>query len=108
MNKAAMFIFMYVFWWTYALFLFDIYLGMGLLGHKVDVCLTSVDSAKQISKVVYQSIYMTICSIWELQLFHIFPLPTLGFNFGFGFHFSHSGGCAEGSHCDFDFDFPGE
>ena len=44
---------------------------MGLLGCKVDVCLTSVDTAKQISKELVP-VYMTICSIRELQLFHVF------------------------------------
>lgn len=47
MNKATM-------WDIYFLFLFDAYLGMGLLGCKVDVCLTSVDTAKKISRSLYQ------------------------------------------------------
>ena len=44
--KAAVHIFERAFWWTYALILLGIYLGVELLGHKTSVCLVLRDTGK--------------------------------------------------------------
>lgn len=72
----------HAFWWTYGHFLLETYLIMKFLGHRLCVYSASVDSAKQLFKVI-ALIYTPISHVWfsEFQLLHI--LPTLAIVFFF-------------------------
>ena len=98
--------------WTYTLFLFDAYLGMGLLGCKVDVCLTSETTTVFQSRKwntfniqYYKSSSYSTCLTFLMSLTP-FPsfTPFLSFPntkmFGI-FDFSHSGGYIIVFHCSY-------
>lgn len=58
-------------------FLLSIYLGIEWLGHRVCVCLTLGDTAKQMSKVIL-TIHISIRNVWK---FEFLPIPTNTLNF---------------------------
>ena len=52
-NNVAVYLLIHVFYVYMFTYLLDIYLGVELLGHRVYICSTLVDSAKQFSKRGY-------------------------------------------------------
>lgn len=82
---------MYKFWCKQKLsFFLGIYLGLELLGHKLPLCLTLWETAKQFPKVSVPS-YIPITKEWGLKFLHNLVIVCL-------FDDRRPGGCEAGSH----------
>lgn len=70
--RLLLILLVYAFWWTLGHFLLETYLIMKFLGHRLCVYSASVDSAKQLFKVIALN-YTPISHVWfsEFQWLHI-------------------------------------